>query len=96
MPNHHTEHDSMGLSPLEANNLSATQEIPSFNRNRGFITVFTRTCFWALHGQINPVHNTPSYLLNIHFNIILSYTSKSCKWSLPFNFSDQTLVLIPS
>jgi hypothetical protein len=38
--------------------------------------------------QMNPMHILTSYLLKIHFNIILQCITKSLKWFPPFPFSD--------
>jgi hypothetical protein len=37
--------------------------------------------------MMNPVHNLPSCFSKIYFNIILSSTPRSYKWSLPFILS---------
>ena len=41
--------------------------------------------------QLDPVHTPTSHFLKIHFNIILPSTPGSTKWSLPLNFSTETL-----
>ena len=42
--------------------------------------------------QIILAHSLPAYFFNIHFNIILLYTSRSSKWSLPLKVSPQNPV----
>jgi hypothetical protein len=39
--------------------------------------------------QLNPFHHITSYFYEMHFNIILSSTSRSSNWFLLFRFSDQ-------
>ena len=39
--------------------------------------------------EINPVHALPSYILKIHFNIIVSSTPRSPKWSASPSFPPQ-------
>jgi hypothetical protein len=50
------------------------QKFPEFNGTRRFITVST-TAAVPILSHNNPVH-APSQLLNIHFNIILLFTSR--------------------
>ena len=44
--------------------------------------------------RINPVHAFPFYFLNIHFNIILTFTHKFSKWSLPLRLYSDTVYLV--
>jgi len=44
--------------------------------------------------QINPFHNFPLCSYKIHSNIVLSSTSRSSEWSLPFGYSDQNFVSV--
>jgi hypothetical protein len=49
--------------------------------------------FVTLHKSANhSVHTLPLYSFEIHFNIILPYKLRSCKWPLPLRFSDQNHV----
>jgi hypothetical protein len=62
--------------------------------NSRFITVFTTACHWSL-SRARWIQSTSSHTFpKIHSNIILSFTSKSLKLSLPFSLSDQSFVLI--
>jgi hypothetical protein len=45
--------------------------------------------------QMNSVHNSSYYFFYVRFNINLSSTSTSSKWSLSFRFSDQNFLHIP-
>jgi len=44
--------------------------------------------------RINPVHYLPFYFLKIRFNIILTFTHKSSKWSLPLWLYSDTVNLV--
>jgi hypothetical protein len=63
---------------LEATSRSATQEFPNklWNPNVHYLVQKTPPLVPIL-SQIDPVHTTPSYFPKIHFNIILSLTSRS-------------------
>jgi len=56
------------------------QKFPTLSRTRGFITVFTADPpIFLVLSQILPVHVLPSYLIKVHFNIILPSTPRSSK-----------------
>jgi len=44
--------------------------------------------------HMNPLHNFPSYIPKIHFNIILPFTPRSSEWCLHFRYSDHNLLCI--
>jgi hypothetical protein len=46
--------------------------------------------------QMNPVHILPFYFLQIHFNIMLSFTTKFAKWLFPSRLSTHILSLLSS
>jgi len=47
-----------------------------------------------IQSHINPFSFLTSYLFKIHFNTVLQSTPSLPKWSVPFQFSDQTLLCI--
>jgi hypothetical protein len=56
--------------------------------NTGFNShVHSSPPFLPIFSQTNLIHSFPSYLLKIHFNIILPYNSRSTQWPLTFRFS---------
>lgn len=55
---------------------------PSHSWPIRFITVFTRIQFLVIMRKIIAFHVIPSYFSEDHFNVILSYTTKTSKWSL--------------
>jgi len=80
---------------LRANSHSSGQEIPIF--------LWKAKCYDCVHknpsldpilSQMNPVHTLPHHLSGIHSNIIFTSTTMSCKWSLPFRFSNQNILCI--
>jgi hypothetical protein len=84
----------MGQSPLwKANRSWTSQEIPHISCNP------TVHCRINKHqppvhilSQFDPVHVSPSHVLKIHFNIILSCTPASSKWSLSLRYHRQNPV----
>jgi len=78
---------------LEANRLSANQEIPRilWKPNVHYIS---QKCLplVSILNQIDPVHVTTSHILKTHLNIILPSTPGSSKWSLSFRFPYQNPV----
>jgi hypothetical protein len=59
------------------------KKFPEYCESQKFIAVFTKTLpLVPIVSHINPVYTLPSYLLNIHFNIILQPTTTSSIWSI--------------
>jgi hypothetical protein len=67
----------------EANSFSATQEIPRILWNP---KVHYSPPPVPVLSIIDPVHDPPSHLSKIQFNIILPYKLRSSKWSPFFRF----------
>jgi hypothetical protein len=81
-------------SRIHFKTLTVTQllnKFPAFHGTWRLITMFTRSCHWSLSC---PVDTLPPYCPKIYCNIILSSTSRSTKWPLPFGFSNQNIVCI--
>ena len=77
----------------EANRSLASQEIPHILSNSMVhYRIHKRAVPIPILRQINPVHTSPSYLLKIHFNIILFSTPGSFKWSLSLRSPHQNTV----
>jgi hypothetical protein len=71
------------------------KKLPTFHRNRWFITVFTRSRNWSLLWVRKiPVHILAPYFSKIHSNIVLPSTPTSSQLFLPFGFSIQNSVCI--
>jgi hypothetical protein len=77
---------SMELNPSwEDSSCADTQEFPQhFMEPKVHCRVRKSPPLVPILSQISPFHTTPSYLSNIHFNIILSPTSGYSESSVPF------------
>jgi hypothetical protein len=85
---------------------NAMQQGPSWNANRNTVSTEISHTLWNpnVHyrfqkspppfptlSHINPVHVSPSNFLQMHFNIILAFTSRSPKWYLTLSSSCRIL-----
>jgi hypothetical protein len=68
----------MHMNPSgESASRSATQEFPNILRNpKVYSRVHKSPPLVPVLSQVNPVHTTPYYSSKLHFNIILSPTSR--------------------
>jgi hypothetical protein len=84
---------SMEHSPSwEAKRFSASQEIPRILWNpKVHYRIHNSPPPVPILSHINPIQASSSHFLNIHFNIIVSYTSGSFKWSFHSSFPTKTL-----
>jgi len=83
----------MKQNAWEANNNSASQEIPRPLWNPKFYYhVNNSPPLVPIPSQMHPVHIFPPYFPKIHSNIIIPSTPWSSEWSLPFKFSKQNFV----
>jgi hypothetical protein len=75
----------MQQSPsLEANSFSASQEISHILwQPKVHYRVQNSPSLLLVLSQINPAHVLASYLLKVHFNIIVPSAPMSSKWSVP-------------
>jgi hypothetical protein len=79
--------------PSEADSHSASQEISRLLWNPKFhYRVHNGPPLVPILSQKYLVHKSPLYFPKIHYNIIIPSMPSTSKWSLPFRFSDQTVV----
>jgi hypothetical protein len=85
----------MKQSPSEAKSHSATQEILCVLLNSYFhYRVHKVPPSAPILRQTNLVHTLLPYFPNIHFTIIFPLTHRSCRWCLPYGFSNENIVFI--
>ena len=78
---------------LEANNSSATQEIPDSlgNPKVKFLCIHKNLPLVPILSQMNPYHTLPLYFFLIHFNIITQSAPWISVWPFTVIFSHQSL-----
>jgi hypothetical protein len=74
----------------EANSLLDSHVIPRLLWNPKIHYRITRARYWTL--PCAPWIQCRTHFFKLHLNIILAFTPRSPKWSVPFRFSDQNLV----
>jgi len=79
--------------PCEANRVSASQEIPRILCNPKDYYCIYKSCHLSLSWPTSIQSISPSYVLNIHFNIILPSMPTSFKWFPYLMFPYQNSVL---
>jgi hypothetical protein len=84
-------------SSWEANRFSASQKIPRILWNpKVYYRTYTCPPPVPILSQLDTVYTPTTYFITIHFNITLSSTPGSSKWSLFFRFSYQNSVYTSS
>jgi len=77
----------------EADNSSATQKIPWILWNlREYYHVHVSLPLVLTTNQMNPIHALTHCFSNICFNIILSFMSRSYRWSVSLRFPHQSIM----
>ena len=80
----------------KANSFKSSQEIPRIWWNQEIHYRIHKCSTPApILSQRNPAHASPSHFLKFHFNIILPYMPRSCKWSLSIRCLHQTVRTTP-
>ena len=87
---HHDITDSMEQSPSwESTNHQLAKKFPALCGTRRFVTSFIGSCHQSV-SLVRPIQSMPSiHFLKIYFNIILSSTPRSSKWSLSLRYPHQ-------
>jgi hypothetical protein len=78
--------------PLQTLSLSYPKNIRLYGNPKVHYRFHNSQPFLPVFNRINPFHNFLPCISNIHYNIVLPFTPRSSKWSLPFGFSDQNFV----
>ena len=79
-----------------SDSLLASPETPGISWILRFITSFARSVYKSLYLYRSVQSMTPSYLLQVHVIIIISYTPRSYKSFLSLSFSHQIPLCVTS
>jgi len=90
-PNYRHQTTRWNRMPLERLTVSQLVKFPVFYGTQRFITAFTRARLLSISWATLTQSIFPSHILNILFNIILSFTSRYFKWFFPSGFPNNTL-----
>jgi hypothetical protein len=67
--------------------LDCLRNFPHLSKPKVYYRIHNSPPLVSILSQISPIHALPTNLFNIHFNIVVPFTSKSSEWSLSLRFS---------
>lgn len=92
-----TEQDKHYVSIEQTQRFFTSLKSLNYSRNLVFygtqkFTVFATARQLSIVSYKTPVHNLPSYVHTIHFNIIHPFSFRFCEWSFLFRLSNQYVI----